>query len=151
MTTITFSLPIPPSMNHYWRSVAMPIGKRCRVCGNHRTSPRVLISEEGRAYRLLVEHKAKIGELPRNKVTGRITVMVTLYPSNLRAMDLDNRWKGLLDSLKHAGVINDDADIDDLRMIRGPLRRNDGSVEVTITEIAGKATQSGELFSEVAA
>ena len=48
----------------------------------------------------------------------------------------DNLWKGVLDSLVHAGVIADDGDFDDEHIVRGPLRPG-GELEVQISEISG--------------
>jgi crossover junction endodeoxyribonuclease RusA len=96
----------------------------------------------------LVVNMAKDGLIPRNAVSGKLAVRATAYPPDRRDRDLDNLWKGLLDALKHASVIRDDADIDDLHIVRGPLKRNDGRIEVIISEIAGAATESGNLFTE---
>jgi Holliday junction resolvase RusA-like endonuclease len=50
-----------------------------------------------------------------------------------------------LDSLAHAKVFPDDCDIDDLRITRFAVRPG-GQLAVQISEIAGEATDSGELF-----
>jgi len=46
---------------------------------------------------------------------------VTLHPPDRRRRDLDNAMKALLDSLEHAGVYDDDSQIDDLRIVRGGI------------------------------
>jgi crossover junction endodeoxyribonuclease RusA len=38
-----------------------------------------------------------------------------------RAADLDNRLKALNDALEHAGVFDDDEQIDELHVTRGPI------------------------------
>jgi crossover junction endodeoxyribonuclease RusA len=55
---------------------------------------------------------------------GRLTVWVEAWPPNRRKRDLDNLGKFLLDSLHKAGIIEDDALIDDLRFVRMPVVKN---------------------------
>ena len=77
----------------------------------------------------------------------RLAVEILASPPDLRARDLDNLPKGVLDSLTHAGVIRDDSDIDDLRIRRGPKIAG-GMLDVAITVIPGMATTSGYLFDK---
>jgi len=133
--SISIRVPLPPTVNTYWRMVTIP-----------KVGARMLISADGREYRETIIRFARAGIIPRHAVSGKLAVFATVYPPDRRARDLDNLWKGLLDALKHAEVIRDDADIDDLHMVRGTLRKNDGQVDLVITEIAGGAIDSGELF-----
>ena len=55
--------------------------------------------------------------------------------THLLARDLDNVQKALLDSIEHAGVIEDDSMIDDLHTIRKEVIPSAGKVIVTITSI----------------
>jgi crossover junction endodeoxyribonuclease RusA len=91
-------LPWPPSMNKYWRTY----------------QGRMLISQEGRAYReaviaLLMERKVK-------PIAGKLIVEIQAWRPDNRIRDLDNLLKATLDSLTHAGVYNDDSQIVDLRI-----------------------------------
>jgi len=96
----TFTLPWPPSMNHYWRNVA----------------GRTLISREGRQYR----QKVVVHRPPFMKpIDGRVKVCITANPPDRRRRDLDNMLKPLLDALTHAQVWWDDSQIDDLHIVRG--------------------------------
>ena len=97
---ICLTLPHPPSVNHYWRHV-----------GN-----RVLISREGRAYRedvravVLAKYFTAWGQV---LVTGRLRVSVDWYPPDKRRRDIDNIGKALFDAMGHAGIYEDDSQIDE--------------------------------------
>lgn len=125
--SMILTLPWPPSMNHYWRSVAM--GR----------SVRVLISARGRAYRAQVARsvalKATVGASGRHPLAGRLAVTVTAYPPDRRRRDLDNLGKALLDACTHAGIWLDDSQIDDLRIVRGQVAKP-ALVEIEINEIS---------------
>lgn len=58
---------------------------------------------------------------------------IDAYPPDRRRRDLDNILKSLLDSITHAGVIEDDSLIDDLHIVRRELRKN-GAIEIQIFE-----------------
>ena len=61
--------------------------------------------------------------------------------------DLDNLPKVVLDSLRKAGVILDDSYIDELFLWRGATLKG-GELRLTLSEIEGRATHSGELFEK---
>lgn len=98
-------LPWPPSMNRYWRSVP---GKG------------VLISADGRDYRASLIQMARAQKWP-SFGDARLTVEIEAWMPDKRKRDLDNLLKAILDALTHAGVWNDDSQIDDLRIHRAPL------------------------------
>lgn len=94
-------LPWPPSINHYWR----------------RVGAKTLISLEGRAYRIAV---GKVWLLAKERpINGRLKAEIWAFPPDRRARDLDNLLKATLDALQHAGAYEDDAQIDDLHILRG--------------------------------
>jgi len=97
-------LPWPPSLNTYWRNVG----------------GRTLISSEGRAYREAVVWLAKSENWPKHG-DKRLTVTVEAWVPDKRRRDLDNMLKAALDALTHAGVWDDDGQIDDLRIVRMPI------------------------------
>lgn len=115
-------LPWPPTVNTYWRHVPM------------RGSVRSLISRKGRAYRDVVQATVR----GTRTTPGRLAVVLLAHPPDRRRRDLDNLPKAILDSLQHAGVIEDDGDIDDLRITRCD-RVPGGRVVVEITNIGGNA------------
>jgi crossover junction endodeoxyribonuclease RusA len=118
---IEMTLPWPPSVNSYWRHPT-----RGALAGRH------LISEEGRRYRNLVAQTVLVNRT-RNKLLGRLAVRIDAYPPDRRRRDLDNILKALLDALTHAGVMEDDSQIDDLHIVRKPLKPN-GEIFLTILE-----------------
>ena len=112
-------LPWPPSANTYWRHPTTGA-----LAGRH------LISEDGRKYRKAV------GELVRANrqavgLRARLRIELVACPPDLRRRDLDNVLKGFLDALQHAGVYEDDSQIDDLRIMRGPVTKG-GRVDVLV-------------------
>ncbi len=108
-------LPWPPSVNHYYRHVG----------------PRTLISRAGREYRRAIcRLLAGMGSPPRS---GRIALAMDAFPPDRRRRDLDNLLKCTQDSLAHAGVYEDDSQIDLLVVERcTPLKG--GKVVIRIEE-----------------
>lgn len=51
-------------------------------------------------------------------ILGRVGVSVVLHFSDKRRRDLDNVLKGFLDAMTHAGVWEDDSQIDKLNIVR---------------------------------
>ena len=112
-------LPWPPSVNTYWRHPS-----RGKLAG------RTLISEKGREYRATITKLAAAHKW--RTVPGKVAVTIRASPPDRRVRDLDNILKSLLDSLVHAGVMQDDSDIDELHIFRLPPRAP-GTVFLTIT------------------
>ncbi|MEO7917779.1 MAG: RusA family crossover junction endodeoxyribonuclease [Dokdonella sp.] len=118
---IALVLPWPPSGNRYYRNVA----------------GRTLIGREGREYRQAVVRiirSCAVGSaaLP---FRGRLRVTLLAAPPDRRRRDLDNLQKALLDACTHGGLWEDDSQIDDLRIVRGPIDRNNGAIAIQTEEI----------------
>jgi crossover junction endodeoxyribonuclease RusA len=127
------TLPWPPSMNTYWRSII--INGRIRV----------LLSEKGRRYR--INATAAIWHAIGKPETIRepCVVDVVVFPPDRRARDLDNLNKGILDALTHAGVIEDDSLIDRLTVQRSIVSERP-RVEVSV-EVMVKGEIQGSLIA----
>ena len=108
-------LPWPPTLNNLFAT-----------SGNRRR-----LSERGRLFRAEVALRVRL--CPRH-VVGRIEVNIYAYPPDNRIRDLDNLQKAILDSLKHAGVIEDDGKIDRLSITRREVTKP-GYVNVFIVGI----------------
>jgi crossover junction endodeoxyribonuclease RusA len=117
---IRLVLPWPPSVNRMWRTV--------RLAGSQRT----LLSAEARRYREATRVACAASQGP---LTGRLKVTLFACPPDRRRRDLDNMTKAVLDVLQYALVIEDDSQIDDLRIIRLD-RIAGGRMVVEIEELA---------------
>ena len=112
---LEFTLPWPPSVNHYWRMYR----------------GRMVIGARGRAYRIAAIQAINEQRVPTERLGGLLQVGLLAYPPDRRRRDLDNLQKALLDSVVAAGVIEDDSNIDDLRVVRGRVLPG-GQVAVVI-------------------
>lgn len=116
---IELTLPWPPSVNAIWR----------------RVGAKTLLSAEGRSYRKAVADQVLIqrgaGKLG---AADRLAVAIELYPPDRRRRDVDNAAKAPLDALTHAGVWDDDSQIDKLLILRR-LPVAGGQIVVTIEKL----------------
>lgn len=97
---MTFDLPMPPSVNHYWRH------------SRHGT----YLSDAGRKYRaeVLKRIKSPVVLYPHQ----RLAVTIVLHPKDKRRFDIDNRIKALFDAMEKAQIYADDSQIDRMLVIR---------------------------------
>jgi crossover junction endodeoxyribonuclease RusA len=117
--SLEITLPWPPSTNTYWRHPS-----KGALAGRH------LISDKGRRYRAQVKWEA----MDAPHISGRVSVAILASPPDRRRRDLDNILKSLLDSIVHAGVIEDDSLIDALFIVRDEVVEG-GKVHVRITSL----------------
>ena len=110
-------MPWPPSVNRYYRTV----------------NGRMLISAEGRKYRKQVAEWCLVNRF--NRWGGlRLEIKILACPPDRRRRDLDNLLKAMLDAMEHAGIYENDSQIDDLRITRGPVEKG-GAMYVNIQAI----------------
>jgi crossover junction endodeoxyribonuclease RusA len=110
------TLPLPPSMNSYWL----------------RSARGIFLSKAGKDFR------KQVAEIVAERTVmkfgaSRLFMAVRLCMRDRRGSDLDNRLKALCDALEHAGVFNDDEQIDELCVVRGPIVKG-GECYVVISE-----------------
>lgn len=114
-------LPWPPTLNHLY-----PTGRDGR---RH-------LSKRGRQYHTAVAQAVlpyaltAPGLLP---LLGRLRVEVDAHPGDKRRRDLDNLPKIMSDALVDAGVMLDDAQVDEVRLRRQAIQRG-GCVVVCVSE-----------------
>lgn len=113
----TLQLPLPPSMNTYWRNFR----------------GRMVLSKAGRDYKLAVQEYVASNNLPKFG-SARLMGIITIFPRCRRKSDLDNRIKAGLDALQDAGVFDDDSQFDLLVIARGKIKPG-GGCNVVICEI----------------
>ena len=114
---VIFDLPLPPSMNSYWRNFR----------------GRTILSKAGRQFKADVS-KAVIAQNVPKLGLQRIKVRIHLFPKDRRKIDIDNRLKACLDAMQDAGVYDDDEQIDYLTIQRAAIKSG-GGVTVAIEVI----------------
>ena len=102
-------LPMAPTVNHYY---VTPLGK-----SNVRILPR-----EVKVYRRTVYYELRrLTKAPIAFIPPPLRVEIEMrFPTKAR-QDLDNRAKSCLDALRLAGMFEDDWQIDELLLRRGPI------------------------------
>lgn len=100
-------------MNRYWRAFGRPTKSGLVAVSN-------ILSKEGRQYRADVSRLSAQGW---PVIEGRVRVLITAWPPDKRRRDLDNLLKPMLDALQHCAVIADDEQIDELTIMRGPVKK----------------------------
>lgn len=120
MQPLTLTVPLPPSVNHYWRSVPATRNRRARV----------LISEGGRIFKRSCQ-LAALAQV-RKPLETDLSLAAVVYFQN-RRRDLDNCLKPLLDALQGAAYLND-RQIAHIEM-RREIDRDRPRVELTLTPL----------------
>ena len=113
----TLELPLPPSMNTYWRNFR----------------GRTVLSAGGREYKVAVQEYVSVKNPPKFG-QERLGASITIFPRDRRALDLDNRLKALFDSLQDAGVFDDDSQFDRIYICRGMIKKG-GGCTITISTL----------------
>lgn len=121
------TLAYPPTVNHYWKAYAATDGVRFHIC------------DAGKTFRKLVGQQVMLARTQARAagitfpIKGPLFVCAFVFPPDRRPRDLDNILKPLCDSLEHAGVIENDKDIDVL-LVKRCSRHPGGRVDVSITQ-----------------
>lgn len=116
-TTIALTLPVPPSVNAYWRKYRN----------------RIVVSEAGQAYKLAVAGICRCQQI--ETLHGEVAVTVRVYRKEKRG-DTDNYLKVLLDALK-GFTYQDDKQITEIHIYRFDDRTNPRA-EVEVKDLEWK-------------
>jgi crossover junction endodeoxyribonuclease RusA len=118
-------------VNRYWQN---------RVIRGRKPFVQTYISAAGQTFRenVLAAALAKWGRI--KPTSSRLRVSITAVMPDRRTRDIDNIVKPTLDAITHAGVWQDDSQIDELRVVRGHVQVP-GWIDVTIERIPQPETQ----------
>jgi crossover junction endodeoxyribonuclease RusA len=128
---VTIDIPFPPTLNNY----------RAVVHGQ------LVTSAKGRRYHRAVEKRIGEEDVDLFAEGCRLCVSIEFCPPDRRRRDLDNFLKAPLDSLKKAGVYDDDSQVDLLIIKRGDVDRPDGHLMISVTEVEDEGLQEPDLPS----
>lgn len=124
---IKLRLPFPPSVNSYWR----------------RKDNLYFLSPAGKRFRASV-----IAMLAGcDTLRGRLSVRLLLILPDRRERDIDNYLKGTLDALAKAKLFASDNQIDELYVVRGPVKPP-GACEIEITELPNERPSQLSLLEQ---
>lgn len=142
MKVYHIELPAPPSANTHWRRGP----NRSKDIEKRRRMPVIThISRKGKEYRVTVGKEFLAAGLPT--LHGRLRVAVLYCAPDKRARDVMNYEKPLIDALEAAGAFDDDSQIDDFRIVRGPVVKF-GKAIVLYHEIAAGPPTQESLFED---
>ena len=118
MADYEFTMPWPPTVNHWHQP--------CRG--------RIIKGSAARNYeKLAVQHLKEIGIAGENLSEALSISMILMPPTNAR-YDIDNRTKGVFDSLSAAGFWVDDSQVKKLTIEKGS-KVADGLVVIAVNVI----------------
>jgi len=118
MADYEFTMPWPPSVNHWHQP--------CRG--------RIIKGAVARDYeRLAVDHLKSI-KISGEKIESKLSVTMVLMPPTNARYDIDNRTKGIFDSLSASGFWVDDSQVQKLTIEKGEKVKN-GMVSISINVI----------------
>lgn len=113
-------LSTPPSVNNYWG-----------VNGKRR-----YVKKEGLTFRKEIFYLFK--ETKKNKINGAVSLTVDVYRKDKRIFDIDNILKCLCDSMKHAGVYDDDSQIERI-LINKRYGSKSNYIDIKVCNLFGAA------------
>ncbi len=91
----------------------------------------MLISKKGREWMKLAVHEAKAQSVGWF-VNGPCAISIKAYMPDKRRRDIDNLAKGIFDAITHSGIWKDDSQVDDMRITRAGMDKDNPRCELTI-------------------
>ena len=105
----TIQLPFPPTLNTYYRNFR----------------GRMVLGKQGREFKVTVQEIVAANNIPKFG-SARLHAIITVFPRDKRAWDLDGRMKVIFDSLEEAGVYDNDSQFDLIQIGRGEIKKGGG-------------------------
>jgi crossover junction endodeoxyribonuclease RusA len=124
VSRVTFELPYPPTINHYYE----PNVRRGRFCG-YRLGKKAIEFRQA----AIVSIREQFGR-PLRPATCRLALTIVFFPPDRRTRDTDNILKATKDAITHARVWEDDSLVDEEHVIRGDVRPG-GRLEIVLEKI----------------
>lgn len=163
LPSLMLTLPWPPSVNQYWRTIVIPGRAGSRNVPAKPARGRTLISEEGREYKAKVRAALRTHAI-QHLGAARLSVHLVLHAPTAREYDLDNFRKAVYDALSdelepaadakaqkrprevlHRGIWCNDSQIDRDSAERGAIVPG-GCVEVRVDVLSLVDQPAGDLF-----
>ena len=119
MSDYDFTMPWPPTVNHFHQPIR--VGKGARI----------IKGVKARKYSAECYEYLKGISMDGEKLSGRLQVSLTLHPPTLAKYDIDNRTKGVFDALSESGFWCDDEQVDTLIIYKAEKVKG-GLVEVSV-------------------
>lgn len=110
----------PPTVNNYYQ----------------KTQRGLFISQKGRKFRdqLCSDfHEQLSGMEP---IQGKVRIDVIAWVPDNRRRDLDNIMKPIMDAMTHAGMWDDDSQVDQMCVYRGAKSAPNGAIYIRVDEAA---------------
>ena len=118
MADYEFTMPCPPSVNHWHQP--------CRG--------RIIKGAAARDYECAAVNYLRSIGLVGEKIEGQLSVSIVLMPPTNSRYDIDNRTNGIFDSLSASGFWVDDSQVQKLTIEKGEKVKN-GMVSIAINVI----------------
>ena len=107
MPDYEFTLPYPPTVNHYHQPVRQGRGVR------------IIKGAKARAYQVDAIAAIVAAGLDAEDVDGPVRITITLNPPTLARYDVDGRPKGILDAITASGFWLDDSQVQSMTVEKG--------------------------------
>ena len=107
MPDYEFTLPYPPTVNHYHQPVRQGRGVR------------IIKGAKARAYQADAVAAITAAGLDAEGIDGQVRITITLNPPTLARYDVDGRPKGILDAITAAGFWLDDSQVQSMTVEKG--------------------------------
>jgi crossover junction endodeoxyribonuclease RusA len=124
--SLQLSVPFPPSVNNYWGN---------RVITGKRSFVQTYLTTKAKDYRLAVQGVVGARWPNLKPSQSRIALHMGFVAPDRRTRDLDNHRKAIYDALTHAGLWEDDSQIDIDVAERYAIEKR-GRLILTVMELA---------------